>query len=165
MPGWLSDRINDWHLYEFFAYCIQITLYPAVKVLFIRLADALHPPSPDHQSKRISVSKPYVSVQQSNDHPAAQQRGLPCSIIIQEQREAIFPSGNGAAKSGVGVEGGERLHNGQRRRRRRNVTGSDRLHQHIAPPRRLRFTRRSTGGVISGDTISKQGKKSLLWCW
>ena len=89
---------------------------------------------PWYPSKRISVSKPYVSVQQSNDHPA-QQRGLPCSIIIQEQREAIFPSGNGAAKSGVGVEGGERLHNGQRRRRRRrNVTGSDRLHQHIAPP-------------------------------
>ena len=48
MPGWLSDRINDWHLYEFFAYCIQITLYPAVKVLFMRLADALHPPPPDH---------------------------------------------------------------------------------------------------------------------
>ena len=137
MPGWLSDRINYWHLYEFFAYCIQITLYPAVKVLFMRLADALlTPPTtrPWYPSKRISVSKPYVSVQQSNDHPA-QQRGLPCSIIIQEQREAIFPSGNGAAKSGVGVEGGERLHNGQRRRRRRrNVTGSDRLHQHIAPP-------------------------------
>ena len=73
-----------------------------MKVLFMRLADALHPPTtrPWYPSKRISVSKPYVSVQQSNDHPA-QQRGLPCSIIIQEQREAIFPSGNGAAKSGV----------------------------------------------------------------
>ena len=59
-------------------------------MLFIRLADALHPPPPDHQSKRISVSKPYVSVQQSNDHPA-QQRAFRAASSFRNRERGNIP--------------------------------------------------------------------------